>query len=215
MEEKFQKLLELIEQHQNFLVISHNKPDGDTLGANFALSHKLKELGKTVSSACSDPAPKNQQFLPGIDSLQSEFLLEDYEVVIVVDTGAKHLVDFFVKYPELNRTKKPIVCIDHHASHSPFGTFNIIDPTATSTTSLLYEIFQYFQWTISADIATLLLNGIYTDTGSFKHANTKTENFKIAAALIRLGADQAKISKQNFQSTQSNQLKPYHQSPPS
>ena len=199
MQNLFIELNKIIENNQKFVVISHNKPDGDTLGANLAISLYLKSIGKEVLSACADKPSSNFKFLPEIQNLKQTFLLEEHDAIIIVDTGAKHLVKFFETYPELNRTKKPLVCIDHHQSNSAFGTLQIIDPNETSTTSLLLKIFDFLQWEITPNIATNLLNGIYTDTGSFKHGNTKAENFKSASKLLKLGANLQQIAKYNFQ----------------
>lgn len=207
MEKEILHFANIVSNLQSFVVISHNKPDGDTLGANLALSKALIKMGKTVCSACADKPPKSAHFLYNSNEIKNEFLLEDYDCVIVVDTGAKHLVRFFEMYPELNRTRKPIICIDHHFSNSPFGTLNIIDPQETSTTTLLYKIFTMLNWNIDKDIATSLLNGLYTDTGSFKHANTKKENFEIANKLLKKGANLEAIIKNNFKSQPSNKLK--------
>ena len=207
MKELFQKLTEQLEQSQNVVIISHNRPDGDTTGANLALRLHLETLGKQVTSACADPLANNLKFLPKADQFVQEFLLEDFDTVIIVDAGAKHLVRFFDTYPEINRTKKPIICIDHHYSNDSFGTLNLIDPEETSTTSLLFRYFQDQNIEITPEIATCLLNGIYTDTGSFMHANTRVSTIKMAAELTRLGADREAISKQNFQTTSVRKLK--------
>ena len=207
MQELIQEFQEIIKTNQKFVVISHNKPDGDTLGSNLALSKVLRRLGKTVTSACHDKVSDTMLFLPNIESIVQDFVLEEFDCVIVVDTAAKHLVSFFEKYPELERTKKPIVTIDHHASNKPFGTLNIIDPKATSTTSLLMQILETLNYEIDSEMATCLLNGIYTDTGSFMHTNTNTLVLKQAAKLTKLGADRHAIQKNNFKKTNYKKLK--------
>lgn len=207
MKQLFQELTNQLAESQKVVIISHNRPDGDTAGANLALRLHLQNLGKEVTSACSDPLSEPLQFLPQADQFVTEFLLEDFDTVIVVDAGAKHLVRFFETYPELNRTKKPIICIDHHFSNDKFGTLNLIDPEETSTTTLLYKYFVDQDIEITADMATCLLNGIYTDTGSFQHGNTKVYTLKIAAELTKLGANQAAIAKNNFQTTTVKKLK--------
>jgi phosphoesterase RecJ-like protein len=203
----FPQLKEQLIQSKNVVVISHNRPDGDTTGANLAVRLYLESIGKNVTSACSDPIPNNFHFLPKVETFTQEFLLEDFDTVIIVDAGAKHLVRFFETYPELTRTRKPIISIDHHYSNDKFGTLNIIDPQETSTTSLLYKFFQDQDLPITPDIATCLLNGIYTDTGSFMHSNTTPETMKIASHLIKLGANFKDISKFNFKTKQTKELK--------
>lgn len=207
MQEKFQQLTELLKKAQNVLIISHNRPDGDTTGSNLALRLHLESEGKTMTSACADELPENLKFLPKSETFTTEFLLEDFDTVIIVDAGAKHLVRFFEIYPELNRTKKPVISIDHHFSHETFGTLNVIDPEATSTTSLLYRYFKDQNVNITPEIATCLLNGIYTDTGSFMHSNTKPETMVASSELIKLGADYQAIAKNNFNKTPIKKLK--------
>jgi phosphoesterase RecJ-like protein len=203
----FSELKQKLNNSQNVVIISHNRPDGDTVGSNLALRLLLENMGKNVTSACSDPVPENFKFLPKVQEFTQEFLLEDFDTVIIVDAGAKHLVRFFETYPELTRTRKPIISIDHHYSNDNFGTLNIIDPKETSTTSLLYRIFQDQGFEITPDIATCLLNGLYTDTGSFMHSNTTPETMKIASQLIKKGANFKNISKYNFKTKKTKNLK--------
>lgn len=203
----FNELKQQLEAAKKVVIISHNRPDGDTTGSNLALRIYLENLGKEVTSACSDPVPENFHFLPKVETFTQEFLLEDFDTVVIVDAGAKHLVRFFETYPELTRTRKPIICIDHHISNDKFGTLNIIDPKETSTTSLLYKFFESQNINITQDMATCLLNGIYTDTGSFMHSNTTPATMKISSQLMKLGANFKDISKYNFQQTKTNRLK--------
>jgi len=197
----------IVQTQKRFLIISHNNPDGDTLGSNLALKMALLNQGKEVTSTCFDEVPKKLHFLPESKQVVKEFLLEDFDALIIVDTGAKHLVSHFELYPELNRTKKPIIIIDHHYSTEDFGSIRIVNSNATSTTSLMYEIFKHFKWQISPEMATCLLNGIYTDTGSFMHSNTNIRVLKQAAELGRLGADFEPIQVNNYKRIPTNKLK--------
>jgi len=207
MENLFKQLTEQLEKANKVVIISHNRPDGDTTGSNLAIRLHLERMGKEVTSACADPLPDELQFLPEAETFTQEFILEDFDTVIIVDAGARHLVRFFESYPELNRTRKPIICIDHHYSNDNFGTLNLIDPEETSTTTLLYKYFKAENIEIDTPIATCLLNGIYTDTGSFMHSNTKPSTMKTASELIKLGADYKSIAKYNFNTTSIKKLK--------
>lgn len=207
MKQTFKEISQAIKASQNVLIISHNRPDGDTTGSNLALRIYLEKEGKNVFSACADPLPENLKFLPESDKFVQEFLLEDFDTVIVVDAGARHLVRFFEIYPELGRTKKPIICFDHHFSNDKFGTLNAIDPEETSTTTLLYKFFKDQNIEIDENMATCLLNGIYTDTGSFMHANTKSYTLKIASELLKLGGKFKQIAENNFKKTPVKKLK--------
>ena len=94
----------------------------------------------------------------------------------------------------------PLINIDHHASNSEFGTINYVDITASATTQMLLPIIRKIeeatgQDLMDADIATLLLAGIITDTGSFQHSNTTPNAFAVAAELLDYGARQQEIIK--------------------
>jgi phosphoesterase RecJ-like protein len=207
MKQVFTQIVDTLKASQNVLIISHNRPDGDTTGSNLALRLYLEKEGKNVVSACADELPDNLKFLPESDKFVTEFLLEDFDTVVIVDAGARHLVRFFEIYPELGRTKKPIISIDHHFSNDKFGTINAIDPEETSTTTLLYRFFTEQNIEITKDMATCLLNGIYTDTGSFMHGNTKSYTLKIASELLKLGGEFKQIADNNFKRTPVKKLK--------
>lgn len=106
----------------------------------------------------------------------------------------------------------PVVNIDHHASNTGFGRVNIIDVTAASTTEILFRIIRELevesgQTIVSADIATLLLTGLITDTGSFQHSNTTPRSLEVAAELIECGARQQEIINHIFKTKQLATLK--------
>ena len=94
----------------------------------------------------------------------------------------------------------PVINIDHHASNTDFGQVNMVDVVAASTTEVLYHVLEamekkYNKKLITEDIATLLLAGIITDTGSFQHANTSPKSMETAAKLLDLGGRQQEIIK--------------------
>jgi len=126
--------------------------------------------------------------------------LDEYDLIVTVDTGdLVQLRDFYDQHTELFH-KLPLINIDHHASNSEFGTINYVDITASATTQMLLPIIRKIeeatgQDLMDADIATLLLAGIITDTGSFQHSNTTPNAFAVAAELLDYGARQQEIIK--------------------
>jgi len=88
----------------------------------------------------------------------------------------------------------PVINIDHHASNTGFGKINWVEIMAASTTMLILTLIEELGPDLmDADIATLLLAGLITDTGSFQNPNTTPDAFAIAAKLIGLGARQQEI----------------------
>lgn len=137
-----------------------------------------------------------------------------FDLIVTVDTATvdqlgviyQGNVDFFYNTPLVN--------IDHHASNEYFGTVNLVDVTAASATEILFRVIQSLEkflekeaGLIDEDIATLLLAGIITDTGSFQNANTTPKSFAAAAALLRLGARQQEIIKNVYKTKELSTLK--------
>ncbi len=147
-----------------------------------------------------------------ITAKSGEFSAEDvsfhhgpskYDVIITVDTGdLQQLGRFYEDNTELF-TKIPLINIDHHASNDHFGKINYVDVMSSATTELLIPLIQDFErefgkTLMDEDIATLLLAGISTDTGSFQNANTIPRSFAASAQLIKHGARQQEIIQHVF-----------------
>lgn len=135
-----------------------------------------------------------------------------YDLIITVDTGdPEQLGRFYEDNPEIF-TEIPLINIDHHASNGNFGRINYVDFMSSSTTELLIPLIadlerEYGSDLMDEDIATLLLAGIITDTGSFQNANTTPRSFANAAHLIRHGARQQEIIQHVFKTKNLSTLK--------
>ncbi len=135
-----------------------------------------------------------------------------YDLIITVDCAElKQLRDFYENNLELFH-QVPVVNIDHHVSNNHFGRINHVDIMSSSTTELILPILEDLGKEqnidlIDEDIATLLLTGIITDTGSFQNANTTPRSFAKAAQLIAYGARQQEIIQHIYKTKQLSQLK--------
>jgi len=92
----------------------------------------------------------------------------------------------------------PVVNIDHHVANEYFGKVNLVDITATSTCEIVLSILESLeseQKILDEEIATALLLGIITDTGSFRNPNTTPKSLTVAAQLVAAGARQQEIIK--------------------
>ncbi|MFA7685194.1 MAG: DHH family phosphoesterase [Candidatus Gracilibacteria bacterium] len=188
-------------------IVSHKSPDGDAVGSNLALRMGLEALGKTVTSACVDVPPQNSMFLKGAADYVTDFNYEDFDAIVSVDCGDLKLFKFHEKKPEVLSGSKPFINFDHHESNNNFGTINPVDPRACATCFIMYKFFKFCGWTISIDVATALLHGIYFDTGSLMHSNTDAEVYKAAGELAMRGADLKRIAKELFHTTPVNRLR--------
>lgn len=117
-----------------------------------------------------------------------------YDCVIVVDAAdPSQLGKLYDDFTELFHLA-PVINIDHHTSNLSFGKINLVDIMAPSTTTIVFPLIEELgQGLMDANIATLLLVGLITDTGSFQNPNTTPDAFAVAAKLISYGARQQEI----------------------
>ena len=190
-------------ENKSILITGHINPDGDALGASLAFKIILNELGYE-SDVCFDikgTVPSNLNHLPL--NLISENTKEQYDSIYVFDCGNPQRLG---KLESLSQTASEVVVVDHHIDPS-FGDIQIIDPTAASTTQVLYREIKKHNYKISKDVANCLMTGLITDTGRFQYSNTDSEVFIIASELMKSGADLTKISENIYGSISFNAMK--------
>ncbi|KKU79253.1 MAG: Phosphoesterase RecJ domain protein [Candidatus Peregrinibacteria bacterium GW2011_GWA2_47_7] len=203
----FNQAADLIKASQRILLVSHRRPDGDTLGASSALYLALSTMNKAVVSACIDEIPRRLRFIPATDRYVHEFNMFDFDLIIISDAGAYHMTGFHERYPDFLSKKVPILNMDHHASNEGFGTVNIVDATASSATMIVWRLLKFMGIKITREIALALLAGIYNDTGGMMHSNTTKETFEIAADLAAAGVKMNEIVGPLFKQSTFSQLK--------
>jgi len=176
-----ERAAKLIADSSDIVVISHERPDGDAVGSLLALTLALKEKGKQVLPVLDEGLPKKWQFLPGADLIKAE-LPDGEHLIITVDSADNHrLGGVDVSRVDIN--------IDHHPSNTLFGTINLVEPGAASTTLLLHRLIPQLDLPVNVDIARNLLTGLITDTLGFRTNSVTPDTLRIAAELIEAGAD--------------------------
>ncbi len=198
MEGLYQKFAQLLAVSNKILIISHRKPDGDTLGASCSIYDLCLNMGKNPTLACVDTPSDRFSFLSGIKTVVKEFDFKDFDLITVSDAGAHYMTQYHEIYPDIFSGVVPVVNIDHHLSNDDFGTLNIVDIESASTTVLLYKMYKFLGFTITPSMATSLLAGIYNDTGSFMHSNTTSNTYEVASDLLSLGGQIAPIVNNMF-----------------
>ena len=182
-----------------FVMVSHVKPDGDTLGAGLALGLALRQLGKRVYYFQQDPVPRNLRFLPDADRVARELpadLPKDALWVFCDMSDTSRAGDHL---PQIDRSN--VLDIDHHLANSRFGAFNYVLETECSTGTCVLHLLRALGTTLTPEIATCLLTTIMTDTGGFMHSNTTAEVLRTSAELVDLGADKEDITEKIFANT--------------
>ena len=117
----YAQIIDAIAQANHVLIVSHRKPDGDTIGSGLALRHYCATLGKPVTNFCIDPAAEYLHFLPDAYQLgphNEVWESPDVDVVIVVDSGDLQYAGIHHLIEDRNLT---IINIDHHVTNKNFG----------------------------------------------------------------------------------------------
>lgn len=207
----FQKVIDLLSTAKKVLLVSHQRPDGDTLGATVALAIALHSRGVTVVPACIDAMPSRMTFisdlLPSGVKFVREFNKSEFECMVVQDAGASHMTGFHNVYPNFLDHSIPFINIDHHASNDNFGSINVVDAKASSATMITYKVIKALGVPFNKEIALALMAGIYNDTGGMQHSNTTQETFEIAADLAQYGVKVEDIARPLFKTSSMSQLR--------
>jgi phosphoesterase RecJ-like protein len=179
-----------------FVMVSHVKPDGDTLGAGLALGLALRSMGKRVHYFQQDPVPRNLRFLPDTERVARDLpadLPADALWVFCDMSDSSRAGEFL---PALER--RNMLDIDHHLANSHFGAFNYILSEECSTGTVVLRILNALGAEITPGIATCLLTTIMTDTGGFMHSNASADVLRVSAQMIDLGAERELITTEIF-----------------
>jgi phosphoesterase RecJ-like protein len=178
---------------QRVCLTTHVNPDGDGLGSEVGLAHLLRARGLTVSITNPTATPARFQFLfeelPGVDRT-SEAVKEIRRCDVIVVLDISELGRLGMLAEAVRERGVPVACIDHHVSPGllPPGP-RYVDPTASATGELVFEIAKANGWVIEQPAARGLYVALLTDTGGFRFSNTHPRTLRIAAELLETGLD--------------------------
>lgn len=189
----FWPLQQTLSAARHVAIIIHPQPDGDAIGSAVALKLALEQT-KKVTIVCAHPAPDIFKIIVG-DLVLTKTLPLSADCIVVLDAGDLKFLGYGAQLKRLHRIV-PIIVIDHHIQNDidQLAKYVLRDTSASSTAEILAQYASLLQ-PISAQIATALLMGIFTDTNSFRNNNTTANTLKQSSWLIRQGADLALISK--------------------
>lgn len=206
MSTMIQKVLKEIEQHDKFLITTHVKPDGDAIGSLLATAEVLEQAGKNVELYCQDTLTHWQNMLPGAHRIHNQIQspLDTFEAAIILDCGDLSRIG---EYQDGIATIPVLINIDHHLTEKPFTELRLGNTSASSTSELLFDLFDTWNIRWTPSIATNLYVGIFTDTGSFRFSNTTERCFEMASFLVNSGAKPAEIAQNIYGQCHINRLK--------
>ena len=182
------QVLEALRDADKLIVATHEHPDGDALGSLIAMQEILTLLGKDSRAFIDErdlPLPQEYRFLRVPDLITSPPEDLEQRTIVFLDCGNVE------RNPAeaLRRPGMHTINIDHHHDNTSFGTVNLVDPGASSTAEIVWDLMHGLRVTPTPEIAQALYVGLITDTGRFMYENTTPRSHEMAAELIGDGVD--------------------------
>ena len=179
-----------LKKHDNYIILTHASPDGDTLGSAYALYYGLNEIGKQACVICPDVIPSKYDYF----ARKTDHVLRQNSTVVAVDVADRRLLgalsDEFGDVVDLN--------IDHHVSNTQFAKNLYLDDNAAATAEIIFELLSVMKVNINDITAKAIYTGIATDTGCFKYSSVTAKTHIIASMLYDYNIDAAEINRLMF-----------------
>jgi phosphoesterase RecJ-like protein len=196
------EIVDAIHARKRFVVSSHARPDGDSIGSQLAMAYALRTLGKEVTVVNADPAPPPLMQFPGVPEITVAPLIEGhYDAAIIMEcsdlarTGVAGLDRSFV------------INIDHHPGNTAYGQINWFDATAAACGEMVFDLVRALGVPLSLDIATHIYLAILTDTGSFHYSSISARTFEMCREAIEAGVDPVLVARNVYDSNNMGRLK--------
>ena len=174
-----------------YLILTHKRPDGDTIGCAAALCRGLRGLDK-IAHICPGTG-ETHLFTPYLEGLLAP---EGYEpeTVVSVDIAARGL---FTETGEPWLERGIDLAIDHHPSQEFFARQTCLDASRAACGEIIYDILKELGQ-VNGETAVPLYVAVSTDTGCFQYGNTTADTHRVAAALMDTGIDVFPLNKRHF-----------------
>ena len=189
---------EILRSHDNYTIVTHRRPDGDTIGSSAVLCMGLRQLGKNAHIL------ENPEITPKYVHLHKRLTkpyVQDGDFVITVDVASPGML------PETFKTLSFDLRIDHHGSATSFTPVELVVPEAAACGEIVYDVLMEMGAELDTPMANALYTAVSTDTGCFRYANTTANTFAVAAACAKAGAEVFNINQALFETNSLARLK--------
>lgn len=179
-------------------ILTHGRPDGDTIGSAAALCLGLRKIGKTAYILKNPELSGKLAFLhQGLTKEQ----FEEGDTLISVDVASVSML------PEAWKNFNIALRIDHHGTAQSFTAQELVDPDAAACGEIIYDVLQEMGVELDPQIAQAVYVAVSTDTGCFRFANTTAHTFTVAAACAATGVALYPINQALFDTNSMTKLK--------
>lgn len=191
---------EFLRTHDHFAIVTHRRPDGDTLGSAAVLCRGLRQLGKTAHVLTNPEVTPKYAFL--LEGLTKDAPAET-DTLVCVDVASPGMLPAAFAHLQGKLTLR----IDHHRNDTPFTENELVEPQCAACGQLIWRILAQMGAFLDRDIATALYTAISTDTGCFRFANTQPETFRLAGSCAEYCDDLYKLNHTLFETNSLARLK--------
>ena len=171
-----------LQEHDHFALVTHRRPDGDTLCSAALLCRGLRQLGKTAHVLYNPEV--TEKYVPFLEGLTKE-AAEDTDTVVTVDVASPNMLGNHFAHLQ----DKAALRIDHHGSATSFTPFELVEPETAACGEIVYGVLHQMGAVLDKPMAEALYTAVSTDTGCFRYANTTANTLRVAADCLEAGAD--------------------------
>ena len=202
-----QAVVAALREHDRFLVVTHENPDGDALGSLLATTLALRQLGKDAAHV---PRGPRRRCRGSTRSCSSTACSASCPTTWRSGRSSRSTARRRTGWGPTRRrstARRLVIDIDHHHDNTRFGDVNLIVADASSTGEVLRDVFAELGVELTPEIAEPLYIALVTDTGRFQYTNTTPKSLRLAAELVEAGADVHAVFQQVYESVQFAKLK--------
>ena len=190
------KIVDIVNNSNNIVIIQADNPDGDSLASSLALEQILGDMGKNVSLYCGVNTPDYLKFMPGWDRVSPDLPIK-IDASIIVDTSSKILLQKIEN--EVGKAwvaSKPVIVIDHHADVKcdiPYASV-VHNPSGfVATGEVIYELAKSASWELSVPAMNMLAQSILSDSLGLSSDATTSDTYRRMADMIDAGVDRVAL----------------------
>jgi phosphoesterase RecJ-like protein len=197
-----ERVVEAVRARKRFVVSSHARPDGDSIGSQLAFAYAARHLGKDVVIVNRDPAAPPLMAFPGVSSIQiTDTVSGDFDAAVIMECGdlGRPGVAGLDRYFVIN--------IDHHQGNAGYGAINWFDPAAAACGEMVFDLVTALGVPLTREIATHVYLAILTDTGSFHYSGISPRTFDICRQTLEAGVDAVEVARNVYDSNNMGRLK--------
>jgi bifunctional oligoribonuclease and PAP phosphatase NrnA len=191
-----------ISQRQRFLLSSHARPDGDSIGSQLAMAFALRALDKDVRIVNHDLAPASLLEFPGVRDIEIADRAEgEFDAAIILECS------------DLARTgvtgldRQFMINIDHHPGNTMYGGINWFDENVAACGEMVFDVIEALRVPLTRNIATHIYLTILTDTGGFHYSGISARSFEICRRAVEAGVDPVSLARAVFDNNSLGRLK--------